>query len=75
MQSQILNLLRRLQQEHDLTYLFITHNLGVVDYFADEVAVMQRGKIVEYGEANTLFDAPQQDYTRNLLSAVPTVVQ
>ena len=71
-QSQILNLLRGLQRERGLTYLFITHNLGVVDYFADSVAVMERGRIVERGPTDAIFDAPQQEYTRKLLSAVPS---
>jgi ABC-type oligopeptide transport system ATPase subunit len=71
-QSQILNLLRRLQRERGLTFLFITHNLGVVDYFADEVAVMQKGKIVERGPTDAIFDNPRQDYTRKLLQAVPS---
>ncbi len=71
-QSQILNLLRRLQREQGLTYLFITHNLGVVDYFADEVAVMEKGRIVERGTTEAIFDNPQQQYTRELLNAVPS---
>ena len=71
-QSQILNLLRRLQREHGLTYLFITHNLGVVDYFADEVVVMERGRIVERGSTEAIFDNPQQEYTKKLLGAVPS---
>ena len=71
-QSQILNLLRRLQREQGLTYLFITHNLGVVDYFADEVAVMEKGRIVERGTTEDIFDNPQQRYTRELLNAVPS---
>ena len=71
-QSQILNLLRRLQREQNLTYLFITHNLGVVDYFADEVAVMEKGRIVERGTTEQIFDHPQQEYTRQLLNAVPS---
>ncbi len=71
-QSQILNLLRQLQREQGLTYLFITHNLGVVDYFADEVAVMEKGRIVERGTTENIFDHPQQQYTRNLLDAVPS---
>ena len=73
-QSQSLNLLRRLQRERGLTYLFITHNLGVVDYFADDVAVMQRGKIVERGATDAIFDRPQEEYTRTLLQAVPSLV-
>lgn len=72
-QSQILNLLRRLQRERDLTYLFITHNLGVVDYFADEVAVMRRGQIVERGTTDVIFDTPREEYTQTLLKAIPTL--
>jgi len=72
-QSQILNLLRRLQREHGLTYLFITHNLGVVEYLADAVAVMEKGRIVEQGSVADIFDRPQQDYTKNLLSAIPSL--
>jgi ABC-type oligopeptide transport system ATPase subunit len=72
-QSQILNLLRRLQREEGLTYLFITHNLGVVEYLADEVCVMEAGRIVERGDVATVFDHPQQAYTRRLLDAIPTL--
>jgi ABC-type oligopeptide transport system ATPase subunit len=72
-QSQILNLLRRLQRERGLTYLFITHNLGVVEYLADEVAVMQKGRIVESGSIENIFDQPQQDYTKGLLGAIPSL--
>lgn len=72
-QSQILNLLRRLQRERGLTFLFITHNLGVVEYLADEVAVMQKGRIVETGNIEDIFDRPQQDYTKNLLGAIPSL--
>jgi ABC-type oligopeptide transport system ATPase subunit len=71
-QSQVLNLLRRLQRERGLTYLFITHNLDVVSYLADEVAVMEKGKIVESGTVDQIFDTPQQEYTRRLLSAIPS---
>ncbi len=72
-QSQILNLLRQLQRDKGLTYLFITHNLGVVEYLADAVSVMQNGRIVETGSIEQIFDAPQQQYTKNLLSAIPSL--
>lgn len=70
-QAQILNLLRELQQQLGLGMLFITHNMGVVAYLADQVAVMQQGKVVEQGEAQAVLEAPQHDYTRALLAAVP----
>ena len=70
-QAQILNLLKSLQADFDLTYLFITHNLSVVEYFADEVAVMYLGRIVERGTTEEIFDSPRHPYTRALLSAVP----
>jgi ABC-type oligopeptide transport system ATPase subunit len=72
-QSQVLNLLRRLQREHNLTYLFITHNLDVVSYLADEVAVMEKGRIVERGTVDQIFDSPQEEYTRRLLNAIPSL--
>jgi ABC-type oligopeptide transport system ATPase subunit len=72
-QSQVLNLLRRLQRERNLTFLFVTHNLGVVEYLADEVCVMEQGKIVERGPVDAIFDTPQQEYTRRLLSAIPSL--
>ena len=72
-QSQILNLLRRLQRESGLTYLFITHNLAVVEYLADEVCVMEHGKIVERGDVDAIFDHPQEAYTRRLLSSIPSL--
>jgi peptide/nickel transport system ATP-binding protein len=70
-QAQILNLLKSLQTDFNLTYLFITHNLSVVEYFADEVAVMYLGRIVERGTTEEIFDSPKHPYTRALLSAVP----
>ena len=70
-QAQILNLLKTLQTDFNLTYLFITHNLSVVEYFADEVAVMYLGRIVERGTTEEIFDSPKHPYTRALLSAVP----
>ena len=72
-QAQILNLLRDLQRQRGLSYLFITHNIGVVEYVADEVAVMQAGCIVEAGDCAAVLGDPQQSYTRTLLAAVPRV--
>jgi peptide/nickel transport system ATP-binding protein len=71
-QAQILNLLRELQAELGLAYLFITHDLGVVRYLADRVAVMYLGQIVEEAAAERIFADPQHPYTRGLLAAVPS---
>ncbi len=70
-QAQILNLLKRLQVELGLSYLFITHNLAVVAYLADSVAVMYLGRIVEYGNVNEILTMPKHPYTQALLAAVP----
>jgi microcin C transport system ATP-binding protein len=70
-QAQILNLLRELQQELGVSYLFITHNIGVVEYIADRVAVMRAGRIVEQGDSRSVLESPQQAYTRELIDAVP----
>ncbi len=70
-QSQILNLLARLQQELKLTYLFVAHNLAVVRQFCDEIAVMQRGRIVEQGTAAQILESPRHAYTQALLEAAP----
>jgi peptide/nickel transport system ATP-binding protein len=70
-QAQILNLLESLQRELGLSYLFITHNIGVVEYIADEVAVMQAGRIVEQGSSDQVLGSPAHAYTRTLLAAVP----
>ncbi len=72
-QAQILNLLKELQGRLGLAYLFITHNLSVVEYFAHEVAVMYLGRIVEYGPVEAVLANPRHPYTRALLSAVPQV--
>jgi len=72
-QAQILNLLADLRRGLGLTYLFITHNLGVVEYLADRVSVMYLGRIVEEGSAESIFEDPRHPYTRALLSAVPQI--
>ena len=72
-QAQILNLLRKLQKDFGLTYLFISHDLGVVQHMCDSIAVMYMGKIVEYGPRLDIFNVPQHPYTQALLSAVPSV--
>jgi len=72
-QAQILNLLKKLQQEKELTYLFISHDLGVVQHMCDSIAVMYMGKIVEQADRLSLFNNPQHPYTQALLSAVPSV--
>ena len=72
-QAQVLNLLRELQAKHNLTYLFITHNLNVVQYIADDVAIMYLGRIVEYATAKELFKNPKHPYTQSLLKAVPSL--
>ena len=70
-QAQILNLLRRLQDQLDLTYLFVTHDLAVVRYMADTIAVMYLGRIVEQGPRDSLFAEPQHPYTHALLASIP----
>lgn len=71
--AQILALLLGLTQKHNLTMLFISHDMSVVRYLCDRVVVMQKGKLVEEGETEQLFSAPQQEYTRQLLAAIPTL--
>jgi peptide/nickel transport system ATP-binding protein len=74
-QAQILNLLRQLQRDLGVSYLFITHNIGVVEYIADHVAVMQNGRIVEMGVAEAVLRHPRSTYTQTLLAAVPRIQQ
>ena len=71
-QAQVLDLLKELQREFQLTYLFVAHNLDVVRNFCDRVAVMRQGRIVELASAPQIFSAPQHPYTKILLSAVPS---
>lgn len=70
-QAQILNLLKDLQKELGLTYMFITHDLSVVNYFSDEIVVMYLGQVVEHAESEALFAHPTHPYTKALLSAIP----
>ena len=70
-QAQVLNLLKSLQEARKLTYLFISHDLGVVKFMSDEISVMQHGKVVESGTAEAIYQSPKMDYTRQLIEAVP----
>lgn len=70
-QAQVLNLLNRLKEERHLTYIFISHDLGVVRFMSDRVLVMYNGKPVEYNDADALFEHPQNDYTKKLIAALP----
>ena len=72
-QAQVLNLFKELQAKRKLTYLFITHNLGVVRYMADKVAIMYLGKIIENGSTNEIFQNPKHPYTKSLLEAIPDI--
>ena len=72
-QAQVLNLFKELQAKRKLTYLFITHNLGVVRYMADKVAIMYLGKIVENGSTNEIFQNPKHPYTKSLLESIPDI--
>ena len=70
-QAQILNLLMDLQEEMDLTYMFITHDLSVVSHISTQICVMYLGKVVEISDTDTLFENPLHPYTKALLSAIP----
>lgn len=70
-QAQVLNLLNELKSVYHFSYLFISHDLAVVKYFCDRVVVMNKGRIEEYGEADSVYENPQSDYTKKLIAAIP----
>ena len=70
-QAQILNLLLQIQKEMNLSIIFISHDLSVVKHISDRVAVMQKGKIIEMGDAKDIYTSPKEEYTKTLLSAIP----
>lgn len=72
-QAAILDLLLKLKNKFDLTYILISHDLGVVNYLADKIAVMYLGKLVEYGDADIVFNHPKHPYTKALFAAIPTM--
>lgn len=75
MQAQVLNLLKDLQEELGLAYLFISHDLSVVKFMSDRIMVMNRGRIEELGPASQIYQQPQQDYTRRLIAAFAPAVR
>ena len=68
-QKQILDLLKNLQKEFQMSYLFITHDMGVVNYMADEILVMKNGKVIEAGDKNQVLFHPNEDYTKKLIAS------
>ncbi|MBT5020610.1 MAG: ABC transporter ATP-binding protein, partial [Planctomicrobium sp.] len=70
-QAQVLNLLKDLQEEYNLTYVFISHDLSVVKFMSDMMAVMNAGKIVEFGPSESIYEDPKMDYTKRLISSIP----
>jgi peptide/nickel transport system ATP-binding protein len=71
-QAQVLNLLKELQKDFNLTYLFISHDLSVVKFMSDRIMVMNQGKIEEIGPAENIYRHPQRDYTQQLIAAIPS---
>jgi peptide/nickel transport system ATP-binding protein len=71
-QAQVLNLLKELQGEFDLTYIFISHDLSVVKFMSDRIMVMNQGKIEEIGTAESIYREPEKDYTRQLIASIPS---
>lgn len=72
-QAQVLNFMRNIQDQYQLSYLFISHDLGVVKHMSDDIAIMHRGRFVEVGSKKEIFDNPQHIYTKRLLSAIPDI--
>ncbi|MFW6103999.1 MAG: ATP-binding cassette domain-containing protein, partial [Bacteroidota bacterium] len=72
-QAEVLTLLQDLKKRYHLTYVFITHDFSVVRFMSDRVAVMKDGSIIEIGESHRVFDSPENDYTRKLLSSIPAI--
>lgn len=72
-QAQVLNYMKRIQEEYNVSYLFISHDLGVVKHMCDEIAIMYRGRFTEYGNKEDIYENPQHIYTRRLLSAIPLI--
>ncbi|HEX5352250.1 MAG TPA: ATP-binding cassette domain-containing protein, partial [Trichococcus sp.] len=72
-QAQVLNYMKRIQEQYKLSYLFISHDLGVVKQMCDELAIMYRGRFVEYGDRQDIYLNPQHIYTKRLLSAIPNL--
>lgn len=70
-QAQVLNFMKRIQEEYRVSYLFVSHDLGVVKHMCDELAIMYRGRFTEYGTREDIYENPQHIYTRRLLSAIP----
>ena len=71
MQAQVLNLLNDLKQQFNFTYIFISHDLSVVKYMSDRIVVMNQGKVEEIGISEDVYDAPQKEYTKKLIAAIP----
>lgn len=72
-QAQVLNFMKRIQEEYNVSYLFISHDLGVVKHMCDDLAIMYRGRFVEYGNKKDIYSNPQHIYTKRLLSAIPSI--
>jgi peptide/nickel transport system ATP-binding protein len=70
-QAQVLNLIRELQQEFNLTYIFISHDLAVIKHISDRMMVMNKGEIVEMGDPDQIYYHPKQEYTKKLIASIP----